>query len=250
MGVKNSTTAGTNLTARRAKGRGQDMDGTMNGRSSTENVIKRVRKPKMEESSGFSLERCIQWFEDYKDSEDIEDRIGPNGMEKWFKDLGTNTNSVHIILISWRLNVSKFGYITRGEWTSAFGAWGIDSNDKLISKFPELEAALRNPEQLKDIYRNTFNYSKEDNQRSVGVEVAIEMWKLLLSNNYSHVNHLVQFLEKKKPVKVITKDQWISLWAFVNNVCEDCSNYDPTSAWPVLFDEYVEWRNEQSGSNG
>jgi len=47
----------------------------------------------------------------------------------------------------------------------------IDSNDKLISKFPELEAALRNPEQLKDIYRNTFNYSKEDNQRSVGVEV-------------------------------------------------------------------------------
>ncbi|CAG8552852.1 6623_t:CDS:2 [Paraglomus occultum] len=228
MGVKNSTTAGTNPPARRTKGRGQDVDGTMNGRSSAETVInnmKRVRKPKMEESSGFSLERCIQWFEVYRDSEDTEDRIGPSGVEKWLTDLGTSTDSVHLILISWKLNVSKFGYITRGEWTSAFGVWGIDSNDKLISKFPELEAALRNPDQLKDIYRNTFNYSKEDNQRSVSVE-------------------------GKKPVKVITKDQWISLWAFVNNIYEDCSNYDPTSAWPVLFDEYVEWRNEQSGSNG
>jgi len=42
MGVKNSTTAGTNPNARRAKGRGQDMDGTMNGRGS-DNVINNKR---------------------------------------------------------------------------------------------------------------------------------------------------------------------------------------------------------------
>ena len=44
MGVKNSTTAGTNPTARRAKGRGQDMDGTMNGRSSAENVMNSIKR--------------------------------------------------------------------------------------------------------------------------------------------------------------------------------------------------------------
>ncbi|KAF8932737.1 hypothetical protein BGZ58_006844 [Dissophora ornata] len=62
-----------------------------------------------------------------------------------------------------------------------------------------------------------------------------------------HEKRFVEFLEVKKPVKVINKDQWYNFLDFSDSIAEDMSNYDgASSAWPVLLDEYVEWRNEES----
>ncbi|KAJ1944129.1 DCN1-like protein 5, partial [Linderina macrospora] len=41
--------------------------------------------------------------------------------------------------------------------------------------------------------------------------------------------------------KVINKDQWSSLLELSRSLRPDMSNYDDNGAWPVLFDDFVEW---------
>lgn len=39
---------------------------------------------------------------------------------------------------------------------------------------------------------------------------------------------------------VVTEDTWRQVLDFARAVHEDLSNYDPSGAWPVLLDEFVE----------
>ncbi|KAI8636909.1 Cullin binding-domain-containing protein, partial [Parasitella parasitica] len=76
-------------------------------------------------------------------------------------------------------------------------------------------------------------------------QMATALWRLLLEHEYPISKSFVQFVQEKKPVKVINKDQWSSLLDFCKAVPQDLSTYDSTSSWPVLFDDYVEWRQQQ-----
>ncbi|RUO96387.1 hypothetical protein BC936DRAFT_142126 [Jimgerdemannia flammicorona] len=62
---------------------------------------------------------------------------------------------------------------------------------------------------------------------------------------HSNLHAEIFLRQDKKPVKVINKDQWLSFHEFSTTVAEDLSNHDDMSAWPVLFDEYVEWKRER-----
>ena len=43
----------------------------------------------------------------------------------------------------------------------------------------------------------------------------------------------------------ISADEWSMLLNFFTEVKPDCSNYQDDGAWPLLLDDYVEWRREQ-----
>ncbi|KAI8983643.1 Cullin binding-domain-containing protein, partial [Pilobolus umbonatus] len=73
-------------------------------------------------------------------------------------------------------------------------------------------------------------------------KTAIALWQLLLLRKYPIMTSFIRFIQEVNPVKVINKDQWTSLLDFCRTVPEDLSHYDSTSSWPVLFDDYVEWR--------
>ncbi|KAI8619014.1 Cullin binding-domain-containing protein [Chytriomyces sp. MP71] len=75
------------------------------------------------------------------------------------------------------------------------------------------------------------------------------LWRLILrdTTQYRHVDEFLAYLddEAADDVKVINKDQWMSFYDFCSSVRADLSNYDESSAWPVILDEYVEWVREQ-----
>jgi len=48
-----------------------------------------------------------------------------------------------------------------------------------------------------------------------------------------------QFL-KEKDQKSISRDAWQQLYHFMKTYPKDLSEYDPMSAWPIIFDEFVE----------
>lgn len=48
-----------------------------------------------------------------------------------------------------------------------------DSMEKLKQKRPELEAIVRDPERQKELYRYTFNYAKNKDQKCMDVEVRL-----------------------------------------------------------------------------
>ncbi|KAI8974472.1 hypothetical protein BDB01DRAFT_728997, partial [Pilobolus umbonatus] len=68
------------------------------------------------------------------------------------------------------------------------------------------------------------------------------LWSLLLNDKYPMVTEFIQFMEDKQPVKVVNRDQWYSFLEFISS---DLASYDESSAWPVLFDEFVEWKRIQ-----
>ncbi|KAI8056299.1 potentiating neddylation domain-containing protein [Gilbertella persicaria] len=114
-----------------------------------------------------------------------------------------------------------------------------DSLEKLQQKRPEFERVFEDSDQFKEMYRYTFGYAKNNDQKCIEVETASVLWTMLLSDRYPIVHEFIAFLQDKAPVKVINRDQWNSFLEFVST---DLSDYDESLAWPVLFDEFVEWR--------
>jgi len=63
-----------------------------------------------------------------------------------------------------------------------------------------------------------------------------------------HLTHFLQFLEGTAHSK-ITLDQWDSFLQFNGSINLNLSNHDDDGAWPLLLDEYVDWRRKQKDSN-
>ncbi|KAI9314443.1 Cullin binding-domain-containing protein [Dichotomocladium elegans] len=151
------------------------------------------------------------------------------------------------------------GYFTKEEWMQGLADLKtfktslhkkkknrIETPEKLKNALPEIDRSLMNEDIFKKLYNFTFGFAKTAGQKSMEVDVAIALWQLMLdSNTYPHIHSFIQFLQEEKPVRVINKDQWSSLFDFCRTVPEDLSNYDSTSSWPVLLDDYVEWRQKR-----
>ncbi|KAI7866407.1 potentiating neddylation domain-containing protein [Spinellus fusiger] len=101
---------------------------------------------------------------------------------------------------------------------------------------------VKDPVQLKDIYRFTFGYAKNKGEKYMAVEVACVLWTMLLKDIYPLTNDFVTFVQETDSVRVINKDQWQSFFEFMVSVADTLTGYDETSAWPVLFDEFVAWK--------
>ncbi|KAI7858959.1 DCN1, defective in cullin neddylation 1, domain-containing 4 [Circinella umbellata] len=128
---------------------------------------------------------------------------------------------------------------------TGMNALGVDSIDKLKQKRNDLEAVVHNSDEMKDVYRYTFGYAKNKDQKCMDIDVACVLWTMMMGQQFPIVEDFIQFLQEKKPVKVINRDQWQSFLEFVLTVSNDLSDYDEMSAWPVLLDEFVEWKREQ-----
>ncbi|KAI7816227.1 Cullin binding-domain-containing protein [Gamsiella multidivaricata] len=193
----------------------------------------------------FDPDRCYDWFKTYTDrglttnvtvllkydieglDEDFDtDQIGPNGIAKLCEDIGVSLEAVDMLVLAYHLEA--------------------DTMQKLKAAMPGLVAKLRDPQQFKEFYRYVFMFAKDSEQKCMPLETACAMLQTVLKGR-PHEKRFVEFLEAKEPVKVINKDQWYNFLDFSDSITEDLANYDgASSAWPVLLDEYVEWRNEES----
>ena len=50
-------------------------------------------------------------------------------------------------------------------------------------------------------------------------------------------------------VRGIPRDTWFMFLNFVQSVGNDLTQYDDTEAWPSLFDDFVEFENDQLNQN-
>ncbi|KAI8883006.1 hypothetical protein K501DRAFT_185471, partial [Backusella circina FSU 941] len=137
-------------------------------------------------------------FEKYRDPDDPT-TISPEGCQRLFKDLGVSLESMVPLIIAWKLDAKRMGFITEIEWSN--GA-------------------------------KTMSY------------IALALWQVLLVEKYPMMTSFIQFINQEYPVKVINKDQWMSLLDFCRTVGDAIDSYDSTSSWPVLFDDYVEWKRK------
>ncbi|KAG0234080.1 DCN1-like protein 4 [Actinomortierella wolfii] len=198
-------------------------------------------------TDGFDEARCLAWFKSYTGLEDEDigtDQIGPNGISKLCDDLGISLAAIDILVLAHKLEADTMPMFTEDEWMKGMKKLGVDSSAKLKDKLPGLVAKLKEPQEFKDFYRFVFMFVKDSEQKCMPIDTAISILGTVIGDR-RHVKQFLEFLEEKRPVKVINKDQWYSLLDFTESVAEDFSDYDEAnSAWPVLFDEYIEWRRK------
>ncbi|CEP15828.1 hypothetical protein [Parasitella parasitica] len=173
---------------------------------------------------------------------DSPNKITPDGNRQFFEDLGLSIEDSLIFAIAWKMHTSTMGYITKDEWMLGMKELETDTMEKLRAKRLDFEKVFDDPDQFKEMYKYTFFYAKNKDQKCMEIETALVLWETLLGEKYPIVNDFVTFLQEKKPVRVINRDQWQSFLEFAST---DISEYDESSAWPVLFDEFVEWRAEK-----
>jgi len=187
----------------------------------------------------FCPKRCRSFFKSYASNTDPE-TIGCEGIEKLCEDLGVKPDDIVILALSWKLRANIMGEYTIDEWLHGMGELKCDSINKLRSKVPTLRGYLSDKALFKAIYRYSFDFAREKDQKFLEIDAAKQLLGVLLGDRWRAFPLFVEFLDQSK-YRAINKDQFYNILDFSRLVVDDMSNYDENSAWPVLLDEFVEW---------
>ncbi|XP_076333601.1 defective in cullin neddylation 1 domain containing SCCRO3 isoform X1 [Tachypleus tridentatus] len=196
----------------------------------------------------YSESKIHALFDQYKDSH--EDAILSEGIERLCQDLEVKPEEFRVLVLAWKFGAEQMCCFTHEEFVIGCKALHVDTVQGIRSKFPEMLAEVQNPEKFKDLYRFTYRFGLEVGQRILPAEMAIQLWKLIFSiKEPSILKRWLVFLEKHPNIRGIPRDTWNMFLNFTETVGDDLSCYDDTEAWPSLFDDFVEYENDQTNQN-
>jgi len=70
----------------------------------------------------------------------------------------------------------------------------------------------------------TYNFAREEGQKSVNTPTALSLWRLLLPDRFIYLDQWIAFVESKN-VKSIPRDTWVLLHDFAMTIAKDLSKY-------------------------
>ncbi|XP_017877591.1 DCN1-like protein 3 isoform X1 [Ceratina calcarata] len=189
-------------------------------------------------------------FDQYKDSH--EDVILADGIERLCNDLQLSPDEFKVLVLAWKLNAKQMCQFTRQEFVAGLKAMKVDSIRGIQSRLPEVVQDLTmNGDLFKDLYRFTFRFGLDVNagQRILPADMAIVLWKLVFTiREPPLLLRWLKFLESHH-VRGIPRDTWNMFLNFAESIGDDLSIYDDAEAWPSLFDDFVEYENDQMNQN-
>lgn len=102
-----------------------------------------------------------------------------------------------------------------------------------------------------DFFKFVFQFSREGTNKTIEKDLIIALFNLTLDlNRTPHLTMFIEFLQSITTHGVITLDEWESFLQFNYAVKADMSNYDENGAWPLVFDEYAEYRAKLAKNSG
>lgn len=192
-----------------------------------------------------------QMFDQYKDS--LEDIILAEGIENLCNDLQLNPDDFKVLILAWKLNASQMCRFTKAEFVQGLKNMKTDSVKGIQYKLNEITNELKqDTEHFKELYRFTFKFGLDvsTGQRILPTDIAISLWRLVFTNNEpSILDRWLAYLERNPQIRGIPKDTWYMFLNFCELIGDDLSSYDDTEAWPSLFDDFVEYENDQANQN-
>jgi len=203
------------------------------------------------ESRSYSDAKIIALFEKYKDEH--EDSILSEGIEEFCIDLQLKPDEFKVLVLAWKFEAEQMCRFTRSEFLTGCRALKADSCKTLRDRLPEVVLALStDPEKFRDLYRFTYKFGLDvsNGQRILPVDMAVNLWLLVYSQNEPPLlKKWLHFLEKHPQVRGIPRDTWNMFLNFTTVVGTNLTQYDDTEAWPSLFDDFVEFENDQLNQN-
>jgi hypothetical protein len=150
-------------------------------------------------------------------------------------------DDIAIFALAWRFKCKNPTSFTREEWNNGWKTLKVTNQGAAKNIIGGLRAETVPDDAFRSFYDFVFEWSREVNTaRFVATETAVAMWPLLWKNrSFGHLTKFIEFLNKKS-VKSITRDVWQQMWHFSKLSAAQISSYDFSSAWPSLFDDFVE----------
>jgi len=186
-------------------------------------------------------------FNKYKDPSSVDPKI-EDGLALFAKDLGLDPDDVLMMVIAWHFGAKTPGEFSKQEFIDGMSALKVDSIEKLRERLPTIRASLVEDATFKEFYMFTFNYGRAPQQKSLSLEMAIELWQMVLANRFKFLSEWVSYLKEKHKL-AISRDTWALLLEFSRIINDEMSNYDSEGAWPVLIDEFVAYYHERHKKN-
>jgi DCN1-like protein 3 len=141
---------------------------------------------------------------------------------------------------------------TRPEFAQGLRSMRVDSIRGIQLQLPEIvEELATNGEFFKDLYRFTFRFGLDvsSGQRILPADMAIVLWRLVFTiREPPLLSRWLKFLECHH-VRGIPRDTWNMFLNFAESIGDDLGAYDDAEAWPSLFDDFVEYENDQMNQN-
>jgi len=217
-------------------------------------------------------QRLEQMYNTYQDPDG--DEMNVEGTLKWCGDLGVDPEDVVLLPIAYELKSPSVGSFPRKLWIDGWKSLGCDSISSMQAALPKLRDKLANdPTYFTSVYNYTFEFAKTGAQRSIGVDVAIAFWGLLIPHGLTgtalahtsgaddddddddasmeteegwkpeFTDWWLEFLITKGG-KGVSKDTWTMFLDFVRTIDSNFQNHDYESAWPSSIDDFVTWVKE------
>lgn len=186
-------------------------------------------------------------FEEYKDED--EDAILSDGIERLCNDLGYKPDDFAILVLAWRLDASQMCRFTKAEFIQGLQEMSADTIDEIRIRLEQIIDKMKtDSEMFKQLYRFTFRFGLEPDNRIVLLDMAIILWRLVFTVHTPDIlDRWLKYLELHTNIRGVPKDTWNMFLNFAETC--DITAYDDTEAWPSLFDDFVEYENDRANQN-
>ncbi|KAF7989582.1 hypothetical protein HCN44_008256 [Aphidius gifuensis] len=218
------------------------------GKSNTPNSFNTIDNSKQQKDA-LDL-KLNALFDQYKDP--VEDTILADGIERLCDDLQLSPDDFKVLVLAWKLDAEQMCQFTRAEFINGLKSLNVDSISSIQLRLPNVVNELsQNNEMFKDLYRFTFRFGLDitTGQRILPTDMAIVLWKLVFTiREPPLLKKWLLFLDNHR-IRGIPRDTWNMFLNFAEIIGNDLGTYDDTEAWPSLFDDFVEYENDQMNQN-
>ena len=136
------------------------------------------------------------------------------GVGSFCEDLEVDPSDIVMLVISWHMQARIMCEYSKDEFIGGLVDLGCDSVEKLKQRLSSLRAELTEEGKFKEIYNYAFQFAREEGQKSLALDTAVAMWKLLFAERqWPLVDSWCEFLQAEHN-KSISKDTWQQLLDF------------------------------------
>eukprot|EP01126_Amoeba_proteus_P003061 TRINITY_DN1099_c0_g1_i3.p1 TRINITY_DN1099_c0_g1~~TRINITY_DN1099_c0_g1_i3.p1 ORF type:complete len:168 (+),score=35.69 TRINITY_DN1099_c0_g1_i3:139-642(+) len=162
------------------------------------------------------------------------------------EDLGaTGPMDPHILLLAWKMRSKKFFEWVDNEWMVLWAnekAQSWEDVKKAVNRW--IQDIKTNDDNFFSFYGFCFDYLKSEKGARATVldkEDALMTWEMLGMRQRFRFYDQWEVYWRANEMKGVTKDVWMMLLKFIKDVGSNVDNYRDDDAWPLVFDDFVDY---------
>ena len=193
----------------------------------------------------FNEPKAKEVFDGFKSTNEFgEICMEQDAIESWLQQIGVDPQEVLAIYIAMFMEAKYMGEFSWAEFKKGCSKLGADSVDSWKNVVPRLRQECQTDAKKHEIYKFAFNFAQEKGKKNVDVELACDLWDLLIGTKCGFLEKWKTFCMGKferGEIRVITRDTWDLFWDLNQQTSGNFNNFEDDGAWPTIIDEFVEF---------